>query len=185
MDRRRALLACALLAPALGARGAPAASPGERVDGLPQRIAGWLLRPDARGVLEPMRWERPPALLAIFFGAHTCGPCRAFTPTLVGVRNALRAAGADTEVVYAALDDRAADIRRTALDTGMPWPALDVRRAGIDPAMRRLAGLATPNLVLVDSGGAVLASAWEGRRYPGLEPVLRRWHAWAAARAKQ
>lgn len=176
MDRRRALLACALLAPALGARAA-----GERADGLPQRIGGWLQRPDARGVLEPMRWERSPALLAIFFGAHTCGPCRAFTPTLIGVRNALRAAGADTEVVYAALDDRAADVRRTMLDTGMPWPALDVRRAGIDPTMRRLASLATPNLVLVERGGAVLASAWEGRRYPGLEPVLRRWHAWAAA----
>ncbi|MDT1837464.1 hypothetical protein FPK49_22750, partial [Acinetobacter baumannii] len=82
MDRRRALLACALLAPALAARA------GERADGLPQRIAGWLLRTDERGVLEPIRWERPPALLAIFFGAHTCGPCRAFTPTLIGVRNA-------------------------------------------------------------------------------------------------
>jgi thiol-disulfide isomerase/thioredoxin len=123
----------------------------------------------------PFRWQREPAVLALYFGADWCAPCHAFAPTLVRTRDALRAAGADTEVVYVSQDESEAQMRRYMRQQGMPWPAIDYRRIQRIPALHRLAGNAPPNLVLLDREGNVLASAWQGNRYLGLEAVMRRW----------
>ncbi|KAG1401467.1 hypothetical protein G6F59_013036 [Rhizopus arrhizus] len=63
----------------------------------------------------------------------------------------------------------------------MPWPVLDPRRARRMPALQALAGLAPPNLVLIDADGKVLANGWQGRRYEGLQPVLKQWTKQACA----
>ncbi|MBB3342769.1 thiol-disulfide isomerase/thioredoxin [Luteimonas sp. RC10] len=139
-----------------------------------------LVRPD--GVdLPAYRWDRPPEIVALYFGADWCAPCHAFSPTLREVRDALRAAGADTEVVYASLDESAAQMRRTMRLRAMPWPAIEPRRLRMLGPVRALGGIAPPNLVLVDREGRVLASGWDGRRYLGLQPVLQAWVAHFAA----
>jgi thiol-disulfide isomerase/thioredoxin len=87
------LLACALLlaAPAMARTCA--------------QVSASLMRPEQRS-LRPMQWSPPPKLVALYFGADWCAPCHAFVPTLRSVRDALREAGADTEVVYVSLDER-------------------------------------------------------------------------------
>lgn len=121
------------------------------------------------------RWDHPPEIVALYFGAAWCGPCHAFTPELKAIRAALQQAGADTEVVYVSLDESEGEMRRYMRAQQMPWPGIDYRRLAHLPAIRRLGGLAPPNLVLVDRQGTVLASGWEGRRYRGLQPVLQEW----------
>lgn len=142
--------------------------------GLRDGIARHLVRPEGARFV-PFRWEREPEIVALYFGADWCGPCHAFVPTLREVRDALRAAGADTEVVYVSLDTSEADMRRYMRLQDMPWPAIDHRRLRALPAIRALGGMAPPNLVLVDRDGRVLASGWDGRRYTGLQPVLDTW----------
>lgn len=137
-------------------------------------IADALVRPEGAG-FAPYRWQHEPEIVALYFGADWCAPCHAFVPTLREVRDALRAAGADTEVVYVSLDASDADMRRYMRTKRMPWPAIDPRRLRTLPAVRALGGIAPPNLVLVDRGGRVLASGWDKRHYVGLRPVLDVW----------
>lgn len=126
---------------------------------------------------EAYRWPREPRYLALYFGAEWCAPCHAFLPDLKQVHAALRVAGADTEVVYVSLDSSEVEMRRYMRRQSMPWPAIDYRRLKTLPAIRALGGPAPPNLVLLDRDGTVLASAWQGRRYLGLQRVLADWLA--------
>lgn len=137
-------------------------------------IAEALVRPDGARFV-PDRWTHEPEIVALYFGADWCAPCHAFVPTLREVRDTLRAAGADTEVVYVSLDARESDMRRYMRLQAMPWPAIDHRRLRALPAIRALGGIAPPNLVLVDRDGRVLASAWRGRQRMGLQAVLQHW----------
>lgn len=164
MAWRRAL--AALLVAACGTAGA--------VDTLRGQVAGALVLPDGAG-FSACRWETEPAIVALYFGADWCAPCHAFVPVLRQMRDALQAAGADTEVVYVSLDADAATMNRYMRHQQMPWPAIDHRRLRTLPRVRALGGPAPPNLVLVDRHGQVLASGWEGRRRTGLQPVLEAW----------
>lgn len=145
-------------------------------------ISEHLVHPDGARFIA-YRWEREPEIVALYFGANWCGPCHAFVPTLREVRDALRNAGADTEVVYVSLDESEADMRRYMRRQAMPWPAIDHRRLRGLPVIRALGGPAPPNLVLVDSEGRVLATGWDGRHYRGLQPVLEAWMQAAATPA--
>lgn len=142
--------------------------------GLRESIAGALVRPEAQRFVA-YRWEREPDVIALYFGANWCGPCHAFVPELKRIHATLKQAGADTEVVYVSLDESEREMRRYMRLQCMPWPAIDYRRLPAMPAIRALGGIASPNLVLVDREGNVLASGWQGRRYTGLTPVLKSW----------
>ena len=131
--------------------------------------------------LRELRWQHEPELIALYFGADWCGPCHALVPTLIDTRNALRAAGANTEVIYVSQDTSQAQMRHAMQGQGMPWPAINYRRIDAVPALRRLAGQAPPNLVLIDRQGRVRASAWQGRRYLGTAQVMQYWLQWAPA----
>ena len=170
--RAHACVLWLLLAPALMAQASgPPAHPELRAD-----IATHLVRPEG-AAFSAYAWDREPDIVALYFGADWCGPCHAFIPTLREVRNALQDAGASTEVVYVSLDSRESDMRRYMRRQAMPWPAIDHRRLRGLAAIRALGGTAPPNLVLVDRQGRVLASAWDGRRYSGLQQVLQHWVA--------
>ncbi|WP_325167144.1 thioredoxin-like domain-containing protein [Stenotrophomonas sp. S41] len=123
----------------------------------------------------PYEWARPPSLIALYFGASWCGPCHAFTPELIRIRDALREGGADTEVVYVSSDESELEMRRYMRSEGMPWPAIDYRKLQSLPAIRSLGGMAPPNLVLISSDGKMIANGWHGRRYGGVQPVLQTW----------
>lgn len=125
--------------------------------------------------MKPFMWTREPKIVALYFGAGWCAPCREFIPDLRSVYEALRAEGADTELVFMSLDRSAGDMRRTMERAHMPWPALDWRQLPHSPALRALASRGPPNLVLIDRDGRVLASAWDGERYRGPAAVLKTW----------
>lgn len=137
-------------------------------------IAGALVQPTGQRFVA-CAWPREPDIIALYYGADWCAPCHAFVPELKRVYAALRAAGADTDVVYVSLDASQRAMHRYMRQQQMPWPAIDHRRLSALPAVRKLGGPAPPNLVLVDRDGRVLAGGWNGRRYSGLQPVLRAW----------
>jgi thiol-disulfide isomerase/thioredoxin len=148
--------------------------------GLRASVANALVVPGEQR-FEAYRWPREPRIVALYFGADWCAPCHVFVPELKQVHAALRAAGADTEVVYVSLDTSESDMRRYMRHQSMPWPAIDYRRLKALPAIRALGGPAPPNLVLLDRAGTVIASGWQGRRFTGLQPVLAAWVAAVSA----
>jgi len=167
--RRRVWLSMVLLASVAQAGERAPVDPTLRGD-----IASALVRADGAR-FTAYRWDREPDIVALYFGADWCAPCHAFVPRLREVRDALRAAGADTEVVYVSLDSAESDMRRYMRLQAMPWPAIAHHRLRSLPAVRALGGIAPPNLVLIDRDGRVLASAWQGRRRTGLQHVLQQW----------
>ena len=58
-------------------------------------------------------------VLGIYFSAHWCGPCRAFTPQLVAVYNTLKAAGKPFEIIFASSDRDEESFRQYF--GSMPW----------------------------------------------------------------
>jgi hypothetical protein len=131
---------------------------GRTGDGCGPARAGFGLV-DAAGtaLAAAVEWTPPPKLVALYFGADWCAPCHAFVPTLRSVRDALREAGADTEVVYVSLDE-SEEAHCAATCTGHAVAVLDPRRAA-HAGTAGAAGLAPPNLVLIDADGAVLANS--------------------------
>ena len=154
----------------------PLAGAGEitPAPGLRAELATALVRV-ADGRFRSYRWEREPEVVAVYFGAGWCAPCHAFVPRLRTVYQELRRLGVDTEVVFVSLDRSERAMLRYMEAQEMPWPAVDRRRLASLPHLRRLAGEASPNLVLVARDGRVLAGSWRDGEYEGTEAVLDRW----------
>ncbi len=60
-------------------------------------------------------------IVGIYFSAHWCPPCRAFTPQLAEAYKAMKEAGNDIEIIFASFDQTEADFAGYFKD--MPWLA--------------------------------------------------------------
>lgn len=113
-----------------------------------------------RGRARPAPLPPGTRVVALYYGAGWCGPCRAFVPELIAAYPGLRARR--VEVVFVSDDVTC----RAALDYAragrMPWlmlPCDEPRRA----ALRKLGGASLPGLVTLDRDGRVLATSWDAR----------------------
>jgi len=61
-------------------------------------------------------------VVALYFSAHWCPPCRAFTPTLIKAYNDAKAAGANFELVFVSSDEDVEGFDDYTKD--MPWLAV-------------------------------------------------------------
>jgi len=115
-------------------------------------------------------------ILGIYFSAHWCPPCRAFTPQLAEFYRKFKrtAAGRRLEIVFASSDRDQAQFNE--YHAQMPWPALPYSdRARKEALSRRFAVTGIPTLVLVssDTGEVITDEGWhrvmedpEGQRFP-------------------
>ena len=96
--------------------------------------------------------ETSPKYTALYFSAHWCPPCRAFTPKLVEWYKEFKPKHANFELVFVSRDkDEAAQLEYMK-ETGMPWPAVKLA-AGKDQAFGKYAAGGIPYLVLIDENG--------------------------------
>ncbi|KAH3767297.1 nucleoredoxin 1 [Pelomyxa schiedti] len=94
--------------------------------------------------------------IGLYFSAHWCGPCCAFTPVLVKVYNELKAAGKKFEVVFISADNTQSDFDGYFAD--MPWLALPYSDRKSSKNLKEhfeLEGI--PTLVLLNSAGKTLS----------------------------
>lgn len=87
--------------------------------------------------------------VGIYFSAHWCGPCRAFTPQLVKTYNRLKKDGKKFEVIFASSDRDASSFAEYWGD--MPWAALPFdNRAGKDKLSEFFSVEGIPTFIIID-----------------------------------
>jgi nucleoredoxin len=111
-------------------------------------------------------------LIAIYFSAHWCPPCRKFTPELVEYYNRVAPQHPEFEVLLFSMDRSAYAMQTYMRETNMPWPAIDYQKLENKEAIRKYAGSGIPCLVLIDSTGKVVSDSFAGKEYLGPGKVL-------------
>src|SRR6202022_3853044 len=101
-------------------------------------------------------------LIAFYFSAHWCAPCRKFTPQLVDYYNRVAAQHPEFEIVFYSLDKSPFAFETYMREANMPWPAIDYAKLKGKEALAKSAGDGIPSLVLVDSSGMWTAPAPPG-----------------------
>lgn len=111
-------------------------------------------------------------LIAFYFSAHWCAPCRKFTPELVEYYNRVKDQHPEFEVIFFSLDKSEPEMEAYMRETNMPWPAIDYQKLKEKEVLKKSAGDGIPSLVLVDQAGKLLSSTYAGAQYLGPAKVL-------------
>lgn len=91
---------------------------------------------------------------AIYYSAHWCPPCRAFTPELVDAYKKIKARRPEFELIFVSSDNNEDAMKDYMQETGMPWPALRYSDARSKRFLQRPGHeRGIPNLVFVDANG--------------------------------
>ena len=109
---------------------------------------------------------------AIYYSAQWCPPCQAFTPKLVKWYHAFKPAHPNFELIFVSEDHNESAMLDYMKEMNMPWPAVRFGALRHDGSFKgsgieQYAGDGIPDLVLVDSGGTVLADSFQGGSYVG------------------
>jgi nucleoredoxin len=111
-------------------------------------------------------------LIALYFSAHWCGPCRKFTPGLVEFYNRHAAQHPEFEIVFVSADKSPFGMETYMRETQMPWPAIDFAKLPGKAALKKYGGKSIPCLVVLDPSGKVISDTYAGTDYLGPEKVL-------------
>jgi nucleoredoxin len=111
-------------------------------------------------------------LIALYFSAHWCAPCRKFTPELVEYYNRVATQHPEFEIVFVSFDKSQFAMETYMREANMPWPAIDFPKLQGKDAIRKYAGDGIPCLVLIDATGKVISSTYAGAQYLGPAKVL-------------
>lgn len=109
---------------------------------------------------------------AIYYSAHWCPPCRAFTPKLVEWYKTTKAAHPDFELIFVSSDNSEKEMEGYMAEASMPWPALDYGKKRSNKSITKYAGSGIPCLVFIDAEGKVLSHSYEGSKYVGPSKVM-------------
>src|SRR5437016_4200841 len=101
-------------------------------------------------------------LIAFYFSAHWCGPCRKFTPQLVDYYNRVASQHPEFEIIFYSYDKSPFAFETYMREANMPWPAIDYAKLKGKDALAKSAGNGIPSLVLVDSSGNVISASHAG-----------------------
>lgn len=107
--------------------------------------------------------------VAVYFSAHWCPPCRAFTPKLVKFVEEHKK-GDNFAVVFVSFDRSEKDMLGYMSEAGMSWGGMlgrGARLKGIDAGINGI-----PHLRVFDASGKVVADSVENGEYVGPGVVL-------------
>ncbi len=113
-------------------------------------------------------------LIAVYYSAHWCPPCRAFTPSLVDFYKETTAAHPEFELIFVS-SDRSEDAMAEYMEWGkMPFLAVDFDKVRKSP-LRKHSARGIPYMVVLDADGKVVLEKPAGQDWihPGqLLPLI-------------
>lgn len=112
--------------------------------------------------------------VALYFSAHWCPPCRAFTPSLVKFRDGH--AEDDFEIVFVSLDNSESEKKTYIREMDMKW--LSVPGAGSKEAealAKRFEIRGIPALIVLSPDGSVVTADGRSDVSSSPETALRKW----------
>ncbi|NDC80133.1 MAG: hypothetical protein EB090_02505 [Verrucomicrobia bacterium] len=124
------------------------------------------------GKAEPFKSTDKPKFTAIYYSAHWCPPCRAFTPKLVQWYNKFQPKHKEFQLVFASSDKDEASMLEYMTEMKMPWPAVkfeERRESGLD----KYASSGIPYLVLIDAEGKDLTGKTGNEWQPPTEVLQK------------
>lgn len=127
-----------------------------------------LVRTDGSSVMTDYLDNKDYVLL--YYSASWCGPCQAFTPTLVDFYNQHADAG-NFELVFISNDRSQRAMADYMKKARMPWPALPFSERQ-NTLARTYAESGIPHLVLIKPDGTIVSSSFDGGTYLGPHAVL-------------
>jgi nucleoredoxin len=98
-------------------------------------------------------------LIAFYFSAEWCVPCRKFTPQLVEYYKRVVTEHPEFEIVFYSRDRSLFAMEKYMLEQNMPWLAIDFSKLKEKEVLAKSAGNGIPSLVLVDSSGIMISSS--------------------------
>ncbi len=112
--------------------------------------------------------------VGLYFSAHWCPPCRAFTPSLVKFRN--EHADKDFEIVFVSLDNSEGEKKTYIREMEMKWLTVPgARSKDAQSLAERFQIRGIPALIIVAPDGSVVTA--NGREDVAMSPqnALRKW----------
>ena len=101
-------------------------------------------------------------LIGLYFSAHWCPPCRAFTPELVKFHDECVEKGYPFEIVFISCDHSEKDMMGYMSDTNMGWVAIPYSSKLKDELMKTFGVRGIPTLIILDSKGNVISKDARG-----------------------
>jgi thiol-disulfide isomerase/thioredoxin len=111
-------------------------------------------------------------LIAIYFSAHWCAPCRKFTPLLVDFYNRIEPQHPEFALVFFSFDRSRENWETYLREAKMPWLAVDYDQLANLAGLKQAAGESIPSLVLLDATGHVLSNCYADGKYVGPAKVI-------------
>ncbi|MBC2595155.1 redoxin domain-containing protein [Ruficoccus amylovorans] len=115
--------------------------------------------------------------IALYYSAHWCPPCRAFTPKLVSFYNEQKAKHPDFEIIFISSDKDEEAMAEYMRVMDMPWPGLDYDKRKSSDA-RKKTGNGIPCLTIVDREGNLLMDSYQDGKYIGPTRVMNQLAEW-------
>lgn len=100
--------------------------------------------------------------IGIYFSAHWCGPCRAFTPQLVEVYKQWNADGKPFEIVFVSSDKDEPAMYHYMNEAGMPWLAVPFGSDTAGKLKERFNVSGIPKFVVVNGSGKTITDTARG-----------------------
>lgn len=111
-------------------------------------------------------------LVALYYSAHWCGPCRKFTPQLVEYYNRVAPAHPEFEIIFFSSDRSRFGWETDIREMKMPWLAIDYDQLASLAQVKALGGDGIPSLLVIDEGSHIVASSYDGDKYLGPQNAL-------------
>ncbi len=101
-------------------------------------------------------------IIGIYFSAHWCPPCKAFTPELVKFHKKVTSKGKPFEIVFVSSDRSSGDMYNYMEEMDMPWLALPFGDSHKSTLSKKFGVNGIPMLVIVDAEGKLITKNGRG-----------------------